>query len=597
MKILLLFYYNKEKWDNLLTNYGTNEYLYNHQGQRTRKITNTDNIMYYYDGSKLLGENRVKESGTLGTQNIRYIYDMLGITGVRYTKGSQTIDYQYAKDGQGNVIAVLKDGQPIVEYYYDAYGNCDEVILNQNDPFASINPIRWKSQYYDLETKMYYINARYYDPEVYQYLDSLDIERIIESMDTIGGLNLHAICTDNPIDLDINRYNILTVTELFPDPYYDASNGYKQSKWAKIRYKVFKIFLIVTVVLMLNPATQGFGIALMIAGIKAGISGAIIGGLIGGLISKAMGGKFFKAFADGFIAGFVDGFIAGQITFCLSSFISSIMNDIEAANGICPKQGQCFIAGTLVLTEHGHKIIEDIKIGDKVWAYDEETGENELKEVVHLFRNESCMKTTLSIASGNGVIDEITSTPGHKYYLPDNKINRNPNEVLEHESYNGLTNEWVSACDLKKGDRVLLSDGQYGIITGTKTESCEPFVTYNFEVADFHTYYVGMNGICVHNNGCTYDIDKLVKTQPKELLNETSISNNIELIQSGADVRVPIRVHKGTAYVVDGHHRLEAFARLGYQRVPVTYVHASQLGRAPYYRTLADILAGSIFHY
>ncbi len=167
------------KRDNLLTNYGTTEYLYNHQGQRTRKTTDTDNIMYYYDGSKLLGENRVKESGTLGTQNIRYIYDMLGITGVRYTKGSETIDYQYAKDGQ-----------PIVEYYYDAYGNCDEVILNQNDPYASINPIRWKSQYYDLETEMYYINSRYYDPEVYQYLDSLDIERIIESMDTIGGLNL-----------------------------------------------------------------------------------------------------------------------------------------------------------------------------------------------------------------------------------------------------------------------------------------------------------------------------------------------------------------------------------------------------------------------
>jgi hypothetical protein len=50
---------------------------------------------------------------------------------------------------------------------------------------------------------------------------------------------------------------------------------------------------------------------------------------------------------------------------------------------------QCFIAGTLVLTEDGHKKIEDIKAGDKVWAYDEKTGKKELKEVTKLFRNET----------------------------------------------------------------------------------------------------------------------------------------------------------------------------------------------------------------
>ncbi len=183
---------------------------------------------YYYDGSKLVGED-------IGGLKIRYLYDMQGITGVRYAPKTvgNTVNYQYAKDGQGNVIAVIKDGLPVVEYTYDAYGNCEEKIINQYDPFAKINPIRWRSQYYDLETGMYYINSRYYDPEVYQYFDSLDIERIIGSMGTIGGLNLHAVCTDNPVDLELDRYNILTTTVLAPDPYYDPTNGYKKKPWSR----------------------------------------------------------------------------------------------------------------------------------------------------------------------------------------------------------------------------------------------------------------------------------------------------------------------------------------------------------------------------
>ena len=81
---------------------------------------------------------------------------------------------------------------------------------------------------------------------------------------------------------------------------------------------------------------------------------------------------------------------------------------------------------------------------------------------------------------------EIVSTPGHKYFLPETK-------------------KWVSAEDLKVGVKVLLSDGSYGIIEAVRAiHYDEPQTTYNFEVSDFHTYYVG-NGVLVHNmngGGC-----------------------------------------------------------------------------------------------
>ena len=55
-----------------------------------------------------------------------------------------------------------------------------------------------------------------------------------------------------------------------------------------------------------------------------------------------------------------------------------------------------------------------------------------------------------------------------------------------------------------------------------------------------------------------------------------------------------MRVNNGQALVVDGHHRLEAFRQLGYDRVPIRYLHGSQLGKTnsngTYYRLLQELL-------
>ena len=59
--------------------------------------------------------------------------------------------------------------------------------------------------------------------------------------------------------------------------------------------------------------------------------------------------------------------------------------------------------------------------------------------------------------------------------------------------------EFVPARNLKKGDELLQSDGRYGIIETVEIEYIStPEATYNFEVAEYHTYYVG-SGILTHN--------------------------------------------------------------------------------------------------
>ena len=105
----------------------------------------------------------------------------------------------------------------------------------------------------------------------------------------------------------------------------------------------------------------------------------------------------------------------------------------------------CFKEGTLVETEEGLKPIEEIEVGDKVLTYDEETGEQAYKPVVQLFRNTTEEWCTVSVKSENGQEFEIVSTPGHKYYLPDNQVDRNFGEVLEHAGYAGLSEKWVWA--------------------------------------------------------------------------------------------------------------------------------------------------------
>ena len=458
--------------DNLLTKYGNNSYNYNYQGNRVSKTTNTKTINYYYDGSKLLGEDH--SDGV----KIRYVYDLLGITGARYITSSGITDYIYVKDGQDNIVAISKDDKVVTEYYYDAWGNVLEEVKDSSDPFVKINPFRWRCNYYDLESELYYINGRYYSPELLSYISSLDIENVVSNSGTIGGLNPYSICTDNPTDLGSSDFTILTNTDFMPDPVYDPLVGYSwwDRNWKNVlRYGLFTLTFVISIVLMCIPGTQAFGIGMFKAGLGAALSGMVIGGVISGIISAVQGNDFFTGFADGAITGFVDGFTSGAILYCVSSAISAISKTIKASNQACAKPGQCFVAGTLVLTEYGYKNIEDIELGDKVWSWCEETGEKVINKVTTLFRNKTNDLVHLSIAG-----EELITTKGHPFYVVD---------------YG-----WKDACELQLNDKVVMYNDTIVTVESIEIEHLtEETNVYNFEVENAHTYYVTEKSILVHN--------------------------------------------------------------------------------------------------
>jgi hypothetical protein len=69
-------------------------------------------------------------------------------------------------------------------------------------------------------------------------------------------------------------------------------------------------------------------------------------------------------------------------------------------------------------------------------------------------------------------------------------------------SYNKLTlSGWVAAGDMGVGDKVYLYSGEGREINELKFEYLDsPIKVYNFEVEDWHTYFVSEQDVFVHNS-------------------------------------------------------------------------------------------------
>ncbi|MGM9602721.1 MAG: polymorphic toxin-type HINT domain-containing protein [Faecousia sp.] len=155
--------------------------------------------------------------------------------------------------------------------------------------------------------------------------------------------------------------------------------------------------------------------------------------------------------------------------------------------------GVCFVDGTAVLTDRGEVNIKDIAPGDMVWAWNEETGEVALKEVIETYVNQTGELVHIFV---NG--EEIVCTPSHPFYSP--------------------VKGWTDAVHLRAGDILVLVNGEYVVIEKVQHEILEePIAVYNFQVEDFHTYYVSDVGVLVHNM-CAKKADiKQVKNAAREV--------------------------------------------------------------------------------
>lgn len=150
--------------------------------------------------------------------------------------------------------------------------------------------------------------------------------------------------------------------------------------------------------------------------------------------------------------------------------------------------GACFPAGTPVHTPTGLLPIEKISIGDTVMAYDEILKTPTLAAVTNVFQKS--WHRLVRVIAGR---DTLMATPNHPFYLP------------------GLA-RYVPADSLRQGMQLLALTG--ALLTVQCVAALDTTVSvYNFEVAEHHNYYVGTEGVLVHND-CVFTRAGLIRSNP-----------------------------------------------------------------------------------
>ena len=86
----------------------------------------------------------------------------------------------------------------MVEYNYDGYGNIISMVDNTTNKIGEKNPYRYRSYYYDAETTWYYLNSRYYNPNIGRFITMDEIE-YLGSTSTLLSYNLFTYCEGNPV--------------------------------------------------------------------------------------------------------------------------------------------------------------------------------------------------------------------------------------------------------------------------------------------------------------------------------------------------------------------------------------------------------------
>ena len=179
------FAYNDwEELESFTTNDNTYTYTYDAQGLRTKKTGPDGTTRYHCDSAGRV----IAESDASNQVTAEIIW---GHKPLARKVGSSY--YYYLYNGHGDVIALTDEtGQIVNNYSYDEWGN----ILNKQETIS--NPIRYAGEYYDEESGLYYLRARYYDPTIGRFISKDSVEGDITNPLTI---NLYTYCNNNPINM------------------------------------------------------------------------------------------------------------------------------------------------------------------------------------------------------------------------------------------------------------------------------------------------------------------------------------------------------------------------------------------------------------
>ena len=167
----------------------TLSFVYNESGLRTSKTVNGVTHSYVWQGSKLAAD-------ITDAYALYFHYDSSGdVIGFTRTANGTDTEYFYVKNLQGDILKVITaTGTKVAAYTYDAWGK----LLTSTGDLAEVNPLRYRGYFYDTETGLYYLQSRYYDPEVSRFINP---DAFASTGQGILGTNMFTYCRNNPVNL------------------------------------------------------------------------------------------------------------------------------------------------------------------------------------------------------------------------------------------------------------------------------------------------------------------------------------------------------------------------------------------------------------
>ncbi|MFW5438870.1 polymorphic toxin-type HINT domain-containing protein [Paenibacillus apiarius] len=402
----------------------TVSYRYNGDGVMVERSEDDVTTRYYYDDRALIvAEGTVNPDGTVAL-TAAYVHDASGKLLARQVPGQSGLQY-YFTNGHGDVTEIRDaQGNLLNRYTYDIWGN----PLTEEEQVP--NMFRYSGEYWDKTTNLQYLRARWYDPSIGRFINEDTYEGNIKNP---LSLNLYTYVYSNPlIHADPTGNFVYPVSPALTcavDITNCGANLNAQVEASKTLAVEGANFLILDDInTMLNPDGSFNEKAFTTA-------------------SFLPWGKVLKAAKVG-------------------TKVKKAMEALAKCN--------CFTAGTKVLTDEGEKPIEEIEVGDKVLAKDDETGKMAYKEVEWLFQRD--VEETYNITVGGEV---ITTTDEHPFWI--------------------VGKGWVEAQHLVVGDVLTTLDGKELAIEKIEVKQ-EHMTVYNFKVKDFHTYFVSNLGVWTHNS-------------------------------------------------------------------------------------------------
>ncbi len=177
-------------------------FKYNDRGLRTEKTLTVNGITtvieYVWNEDKLISQSD-------GINQLYFIYDSEDRPIAFVLNGNQT--FYYMKSPLGDVVAIYdKNGVYAGGYQYDSWGNCTSNMSDDYPNLIYLNPFRYRGYVYDSETKLYYLQSRYYNPEWGRFINADDVDEVIgvipnsiSIIDNICTVNLFAYALNNSV--------------------------------------------------------------------------------------------------------------------------------------------------------------------------------------------------------------------------------------------------------------------------------------------------------------------------------------------------------------------------------------------------------------